>query len=64
MAEQILSDIIGNRDVLSMSVSAAKQIIAEFYLAMEIATVGYYDQHKMDFYCQRALKNYGLDLIA
>ena len=64
MADRILSGLVGNQDVRNMRVSEAKKLIAEFYLRMEIETVGYSDPHKMDFFCQRALQKYGLDLLA
>lgn len=64
MANQILSGIINGRDVLSMTVSEAKKVVAEFYLQIEIMTVGYSDPHKMDYLCTSALNKCGLGYLA
>lgn len=64
MANQILTDIINGRDVLSMTVSEAKKIVAEFYLQMEIQTVGFSDPNKMDYFCKRTLDRFGLGYLA
>ena len=63
MADRILSRLIGDRDVRKMKVSEAKKLIADFYMEMEIATVGYSDSHKMDFACNAALERHGLALL-
>lgn len=64
MASQILEEIINGRNVLKMTVSEAKKIVAEFYLRIEIMTCGVYDPHKKDFVCQRTLNRYGLGFLA
>ena len=50
--------------MLDLPVSEAKKIVAEFYEAIEIMTCGFYDPHKMDFMCQRALNHYNLGFLA
>ncbi len=64
MAYEILSELIGKRDVLSMSASEAKKVIADFYMAVEIATVGFTNEQAIDFFCKGALEQYGLDILA
>lgn len=64
MASRILEKIIKGRNVLDLPVSEAKKIVAEFYETIEIMTCGFYDPHKMDFFCQRALDRYNLGFLA
>lgn len=64
MAFEILSRLIGDKNVLDMSVSEAKKIIADFYMEIEIQTLGYSDEHKIDFMCDRVLHKFGLDILA
>ena len=60
----ILREIIGGRDVLSMRVSEAQEVVAEFYMRVELLTLGRREEFHTEYACKRVLEHYGLGFLA
>jgi len=60
----ILNRLIGDRDVSEMKCSEARQLVSEFYLEVECATVGTANKYKVDSIATAALRNAGLGFFA
>ena len=64
MYEEVLSGILGGRDPMKMKVSEARCVIAEFYLEIELLTLGWGNRWAIDRGCEVALNRHGLGLLA
>lgn len=64
MMLRILLDLIGERDVEEMRVSEAKELVAEFYMRVELLTLGGRGNSHADYYAEKALESCGLGFLA
>jgi hypothetical protein len=64
MIEKLLYDIIDGRDVNKMPCSAAKQLVREFYLRLELMALGCRNPKSVEYIAERALKRAGLGYFA
>ena len=59
----ILSDVIGNRNVMNLKCSEAKKLVSEFYIEVEAATIGCKNKGKVDSISHAALRDAGLEFF-
>lgn len=59
----VLRNIIGRENVDSMSTSRAKKVVADFYMAVELATLGCRNQQAVDYCSTVALQEAGLGMF-
>ncbi len=64
MFHKLLADIIGGRDVLSLTVREAMALVAEFYEKVDLVTFGQRNHDAIAYLAKCALEDAGLGFLA
>ena len=60
----LLKELIGDRDVQKMKYSEANRLVNEFYLRVELATLGNRHPERVEYYTNKALERAGLEFFS